>query len=101
MHCGPELLGVTFVDWREEHGVFIDYIGRFRQSYRLQVPNAWLSRSLDEDCEITWAWMFECNEERDLDSSGSTMPAEVPAEARVSTCELATLGGSLQLQRNL
>jgi len=98
---GPEFLGSTFVDWCERHGVLIDYIEpgkpnqnafieRFNRTFRTEVLDTWLFRNLDEIRQLTWAWMLEYNEERDHDSLGGLTPAEVLANARVSTLELST-----------
>ena len=98
---GPEFLGEVFVSWCEENGVMLDYIEpgkpnqnafieRFNRSYRNEVLNTWLFRDLDEVREITWAWMLEYNEERDHDGLGGLTPAEVLANARISTLEWST-----------
>ncbi len=98
---GPEFLGEAFVEWCDRHGVLIDYIEpgkpnqnafieRFNRSYRTEVLDTWLFRSLDEVRDITWAWMLEYNEERDHDSLGGLTPAEAYANAKVSTLEWST-----------
>ena len=71
---GPEFLGETFVSWCKAHGIFIDYIEpgkpnqnayikRFNRSYRNEVLDTWLFRTLEEVRELTWAWMLEYNED--------------------------------------
>ena len=98
---GPEFLGEVFVSWCKENGVMLDYIEpgkpnqnafieRFNRSYRVEVLNTWLFRNLDEAREITWAWMLEYNEERNHDGLGGLTPAEVLANAKVSTLEWST-----------
>ncbi len=98
---GPEFLGAAFTEWCAENGIFIDYIEpgkpnqnayieRFNRSYRTEVLDTWLFRSLEEVREITWAWMLEYNEERDHDSLGGMTPAEALQQAEVSTFELST-----------
>ncbi len=98
---GPEFLGEVFVGWCEKNGVMLNYIEpgkpnqnafieRFNRSYRNEVLNTWLFRDLDEVREITWAWMLEYNEERDHDGLGGLTPAEVLANAKVSTLEWST-----------
>ena len=73
---GPEFLGKIFIEWCRAQGVSIAYIEpgepnqnayieRFNRSYRNEVLNTWLFRSLEDAREITWAWMLEYNEERD------------------------------------
>jgi len=98
---GPEFLGEAFTGWCEDNGVTIDYIEpgkpnqnayieRFNRSFRTEVLDTWLFRNLDEVRELAWAWMLEYNEERDHDSLGGLTPAEVLANARVSTFGLST-----------
>jgi putative transposase len=98
---GPEFLGETFVRWCKAHGIFIDYIEpgkpnqnayieRFNKSYRNEVLNTWLFRTLDEVRELTWAWMLEYNEDRDHDGLGGLTPIEALQQARVSTFGLST-----------
>ena len=57
--------------------------------------STWLFRNLDEVREITWVWMLEYNEERDHDGLGGLTPAEVLANARISTLEWSHLTGKL------
>lgn len=56
---GPEFIGEAFVQWCSDNGVFIDYIEpgkpnqnafieRFNRSYRTEVLDTWLFRSLEE-----------------------------------------------------
>ncbi len=98
---GPEYLGAAFVDWCDENDIRIDYIEpgkpnqnafieRFNRSYRSEVLNTWMFSNLTDVRELTWAWMLEYNEERDHDSLGGLTPAEVLANARVSTYALST-----------
>lgn len=97
---GPEFLGETFVSWCAANGILIDYIEpgkpnqnayieRFNRSYRAEVLDAWLFRTLDEVRELTWAWLLEYNEERDHDGLGGLTPAEALQQARVSTFGLS------------
>jgi putative transposase len=97
---GPEFLGEVFVEWCDKKGIWIDYIEpgkpnqnayieRFNRSYRNEVLDTWLFRSLAEVRDMTWAWMLEYNEERDHDGLGGLTPAEALEKARVSTLELS------------
>lgn len=98
---GPEFLGEVFTTWCAERGIFIDYIEpgkpnqnafieRFNRSYRNELLDTWLFRTLDEVRDITWAWMLEYNEERDHDGLDGLTPAEALSNARFSTLELST-----------
>ncbi len=98
---GPEFLGDAFTSWCQANGILIDYIEpgkpnqnafieRFNKSYRAEVLDTWLFRTLDEVRELTWAWMLEYNEERDHDGLGGLTPAEALQQARVSTLEWST-----------
>jgi putative transposase len=98
---GPEFLGEAFTSWCKANGILIDYIEpgkpnqnafieRFNKSYRAEVLDTWLFRTLDEVRELTWAWMLEYNEERDHDGLGGLTPAEALQQARVSTLEWST-----------
>jgi putative transposase len=103
-----EAIGLTrsawyrpLVRWCKAHGIFIDYIEqgkpnqnayieRFNKSYRNEVLNTWLFRTLDEVRELTWAWMLEYNEDRDHDGLGGLTPIEALQQAKVSTFGLST-----------
>ncbi|RME35854.1 MAG: hypothetical protein D6786_00760 [Gammaproteobacteria bacterium] len=58
-------------------------------TYRTEVLDTWLFRSLEEVREITWARMLEYNEERDHDSLGGMTPAEALQKAEASNFELS------------
>ena len=98
---GPEYLGTVFVDWCKENNIRINYIEpgkpnqnayieRFNRSYRNEVLDTYVFRTLAEVRELTWVWMLEYNEERDHDSLGGLTPAEVLANARVSSYAWST-----------
>jgi len=85
---GPEFLSSDFVTWAESAGMFIQYIQpgepnqnayieRFNRTYREEVLNLYLFRSLAEVKEITYWWILGYNEERPHDSLGSMTPLEV------------------------
>jgi putative transposase len=98
---GPEFLGECFTEWCKANHVLIDYIEpgkpnqnayieRFNRSYRAEVLDTWLFRTLDEVRELSWAWMLEYNEERDHDALGGRTPAEALYQAKSSTRQLST-----------
>jgi len=49
-----------------------------------------LSKDLNEVREMSWAWMLECNEERDHDALGGMTPFEALENAKSSTFEPST-----------
>ena len=99
---GPELLSHDFVKWLSSHGVFIQYIQpgkpnqnafieRFNRTYREEVLNLYLFRTLTEVRDITASWLIEYNEIRPHDSLGGLAPAVYAIQnAGISTSELST-----------
>ena len=55
-----------------------------------EVLNTQLSKDLNEVREMSWAWMLECNEERDHDALGGMTPFEALENAKSSTFEPST-----------
>lgn len=95
---GPELTAEVFVEWCTAHRIAIRYIQpgkpdqnafieRFNRSYREEVLDAHLFESLDQEREITDAWLDTYNTERPHDSLGRVPPLmflprpDVPAES--------------------
>ena len=85
---GPEFLSGDFVAWAESAGMFIRYIQpgapnqnayieRFNRTYREEVLNLYLFRSLDEVREITYWWIMDYNERRPHDVLENMTPLEV------------------------
>ena len=99
---GPEFLAQEFVQWMNQHGVFIRYIQpgkpnqnafieRFNRTYRNEVLNLYLFRNLDEVREVTAAWLIEYNELRPHDALGGIPPVVYANRiAGYSTLELST-----------
>jgi len=84
---GPEMTSVALSDWAELHGVelgFIQpgkptqnsYIERFNRTYRNEVLDMYIFRTLAEVREITENWIDEYNRERPHDSLGDLTPVE-------------------------
>ena len=82
---GPELRSDAFVEWMTDNGVFIDYIEpgkpnqnafieRFNRTYRNEVLNLYLFRSLEQVREITSEWIRQYNEHLPHDSLGGLPP---------------------------
>jgi len=99
---GPEFLSECLSQWCRDNGVLLQYIQpgkpnqnayieRFNRTYRNEVLNLYLFRSLDEVREITGHWMMEYNDQRPHDALGK-LPPTVYAERNAgnSTLELST-----------
>lgn len=75
MDNGPELVSLTLAQWAEEHGVMLEFIRpgkptqnafieRFNRTYRTEILDFYLFRTLNEAREITERWLAEYNGER-------------------------------------
>lgn len=99
---GPEFLADSFRQWCEDNGILIQYIQpgkpnqnafieRFNRTYRNEVLNLYLFRSLDEVREITYRWLLEYNEQRPHDALGGLPPSIYATQnAKNSTLPLST-----------
>ncbi|XUA18776.1 IS3 family transposase [Citrobacter sp. OP27] len=87
MDNGPELISVALAHWAEEHGVmqaFIKpgkptqnaFIERFNRTYRTEILDFYLFRTLNEAREITERWLAEYNSERPHESLNNLTPEE-------------------------
>jgi putative transposase len=98
---GPEFLGDAFTAWLKEQGVALQYIQpgkpnqnafieRFNRSFREEVLDQHLFRSLDDVREAAYWWMIEYNEERPHDALGDLPPIEYRQQfAKSSTFEMS------------
>nr|HCI9088500.1 IS3 family transposase [Klebsiella variicola] len=70
MDNGPELVSLTLAQWAEEHGVMLEFIRpgkptqnafieRFNRTYRTEILDFYLFRTLNEAREITERWLVE------------------------------------------
>jgi len=84
---GSEMTSAAFVEWCEQHKIRIiyiqpgkpnqnAYIERFNRSFRHEVLDANLFRTLGEVREIASAWQISYNEERPHAALGNVLPAE-------------------------
>jgi putative transposase len=98
---GPEFQGSAFTEWARDNGIFIDfiepgkpnqnaYIERFNRTYREEVLDLYLFRTLDEVREITDQWLVRYNDTWPHDALGGISPIAYAERARLSTYELST-----------
>ena len=87
MDNGPELVSLTLAQWAEEHGVTPEFIRpgkptqnafieRFNRTYRTEILDFYLFRTLNEAREITERWLAEYNSERPHESLNNLTPEE-------------------------
>ena len=87
MDNGPEFFSVALAGWAEDHDVQLEfiqpgrpmqnsYIERFNRTYRDEVLDLYLFRSLSEVRDITSYWMTKYNEERPHDALQDMAPVE-------------------------
>lgn len=87
MDNGPELVLLTLAQWAEEHGVMLEFIRpgkptqnafieRFNRTYRTEILDFYLFRTLNEAREITERWLAEYNGERPHESLNNLTPEE-------------------------
>tara|TARA_R100001377_G_scaffold83259_1_gene64535 strand:+ start:4525 stop:4803 length:279 start_codon:yes stop_codon:yes gene_type:complete len=78
-------------EWAEEHSIKLDfiqpgtptqnsYVERFNRTYRDEILNMYVFKTLDEVRELTENWVREYNEERPHDSLGDLTPWEYLAK---------------------
>lgn len=83
---GPEFISATLMDWAQRHHVTLDfirpgqpaqnaYIERFNRTYREEVLDSYLFRSLQEVRQITHQWMNRYNQQRPHDALQGLTPA--------------------------
>ena len=87
MDNGPELTSAKMAEWAEANGVVLEfikpgkptqnsYVERFNRTYREEVLDMYVFRTLSEVREITDKWLVEYNEERPHESLGNLTPVE-------------------------
>ncbi len=87
MDNGPEFISTTVADWAEEHDIELEFIQpgkptqnsfveRFNRTYRDEILNMYVFKTLSEVREITDEWITEYNEERPHDSLEDLTPIE-------------------------
>ena len=84
---GPEFISLALADWAEENNVMLDfiqpgkptqnsYIERFNRTYRDELLDLYLFRTLREVRKMTEDWIVRYNNERPHDSLNDMTPAE-------------------------
>lgn len=87
MDNGPEFISLALAEWAEEKAIKLEfikpgtptqnaYIERFNRTYRTEILDFYLFRSLNEAREITDRWLREYNEERPHESLNNLTPEE-------------------------
>ncbi len=87
MDNGPEFISVVLAEWAEGHDIELEfiqpgkptqnsYVERFNRTYREEILNMYVFRTLTEVRELTEKWIKEYNEERPHDSLEDMTPAE-------------------------
>ena len=84
---GPEFLSLALADWAERHGIHLafiqpgkpmqnGYIERFNRTYRTEVLDFYIFKSLSQVRNITEKWRQEYNSERPHESLDNLTPSE-------------------------
>ena len=93
MDNGPEFISTALAEWAEEHSIDLEfiqpgkptqnsYVERFNRTYRDEVLNMYVFKTLNEVREITQNWIREYNDERPHNSLGDLTPWEYLAKTR-------------------
>ena len=91
MDNGPEFISAALAEWAEMHGIELEfiqpgkptqnsYVERFNRTYRDEILNMYVFRTLNEVRERTESWIREYNEERPHDSLNDLTPWEYLAK---------------------
>lgn len=87
MDNGPEFISLALAEWAEQHAVKLEFIQpgkptqnafieRFNRTYRTEIFDFYLFRTLNEVREITERWVSEYNCERPHESLNNMTPEE-------------------------
>ena len=91
MDNGPEFISTALAEWAEIHAIQLEftkpgtptqnaYIERFNRTYRDEILNMHVFKTLTEVRELTGNWVREYNEERPHDSLNDLTPWEYLAQ---------------------
>lgn len=92
MDNGPEFISMALTDWAEQHQVKLEfiqpgtptqnaYVERFNRTYRDEILNMYVFRTLNEVRELTENWIREYNDERPHRSLNHLTPWEYLAKS--------------------
>jgi len=112
MDNGPEFISLILAQWAEDHGVQLEFIQpgkptqnafieRCNRTYRTEILDFYLFRTLNEVREITERWLAEYNSERPHESLNNLTPeeyrlmAEKPETSKVSGTKTGLLTGEV------
>ena len=87
MDNGPEFISNTLADWAEEHATDLEfnqpgrpmqnsYVEQFNRTYRDEILNSYVFKTLSKVRAITEEWMDRYNEERPHDALEDLTPFE-------------------------
>ena len=87
----PEFISATLAEWAEEHDIELEfikpgtptqnsYVERFNRTYRDEILNMYVFKTLTEVRERTENWIQEYNDERPHDSLADLTPWEYLAK---------------------
>ena len=91
MDNGPEFISTTLAEWAQEHDVQLEFIKpgkptqnsfveRFNRTYREEILDMYVFKTLNEVREITESWVRQYNEERPHSSLNDLTPWEYLAK---------------------
>ncbi|WP_371826049.1 IS3 family transposase [Photobacterium sp. GJ3] len=97
MDNDPEFISTVLADWAEEHYIQLEfiqpgtptqnsYVERFNRTYRDEILNMYVFKSLTEIRELTENWVREYNEERPHDSLNDLLARHSQAENSNYAC---------------
>ncbi|MCF2030885.1 integrase core domain-containing protein, partial [Escherichia coli] len=97
MDNGPEFISLALAEWAEQHAVKLEFIQpgkptqnafieRFNRTYRTEILDFYLFRTLSEVREITEKWLSEYNCERPQNGSISVLRPSVELTAKSGHC---------------
>jgi putative transposase len=101
MDNGPEFISAALTEWAEEHNIDLEfiqpgtptqnsYVERLNRTFRDEILNMYVLKTLNEVREISENWMREYNEERPHDSLNDLTTREYLAKHE--SLENSTLG---------